>query len=145
MVFVSCLIFVTTRLRSCEAASELLMSYRNGHEVEKKELNDLENGLRFQKIEDLGPSEAELELERLRVRIPSIYPIHIHIYVCCLLLSYYLFPSHGYIDIFQSLSPLQLKASVNIFYSLQLSQIGSLPLNAKFKKSIPRTVLSFQY
>lgn len=86
MVFVSCLIFVTTRLRSCEAASELLMSYRNGHEVEKKELNDLENGLRFQKIEDLGPSEAELELERLRVRIPSIYP-HTYTYICMLSLA----------------------------------------------------------
>ncbi|XP_042210424.1 microtubule-actin cross-linking factor 1-like isoform X40 [Homarus americanus] len=57
---------IIERLRSCEAACELLTKYRNGHDIEKVELNDLENGLRSQKIEDLGPSEAELELERLR-------------------------------------------------------------------------------
>lgn len=55
------------RLRSCEAACELLTKYRNGHDVEKVDLSDFETGLRNQKIEDLGPSEAELELERLRV------------------------------------------------------------------------------
>lgn len=60
------------RLRSCEAACELLTKYRNGHDIEKVELNDLENSLRSQKIEDLGPSEAELELERLRVSLLSI-------------------------------------------------------------------------
>lgn len=54
-----------------------MSKYRNGHDIEKKELNDLENGLRSQKIEDLGPSEAELELERLRVSVYTTEHRHV--------------------------------------------------------------------
>lgn len=56
-------------MRSCEAASELLSKYRNGHEVEQMVTNSFQKELRAEKIEDLGPSEAELEAERLRVRL----------------------------------------------------------------------------
>lgn len=63
------LIVFDCRVRSCEAASELLAKYRRGHEVEQMVTNTFKEELRVEKIEDLGPSEAELEAERLRVRL----------------------------------------------------------------------------
>ncbi|XP_047739188.1 dystonin [Hyalella azteca] len=57
---------IIERIRSCEAASSLLEKYRQNAEEEKIEMQRFENELRSQKIEDLGPSEAELEAERLR-------------------------------------------------------------------------------
>ena len=61
--------FASLRLRSCEAAANLLEKYRREAEEERLAMERYENELRNQKIEDLGPSEAELEAERLRVRL----------------------------------------------------------------------------
>lgn len=60
------------RLRSCETALNLLEKYRNEAQEEKIEMEKFENDLRNQKIEDLGPTEAELEAERLRVRCVTL-------------------------------------------------------------------------
>ena len=65
------------RLRSCEAASNLLEKYRNEAQEEKIEMQRYENDLRTQKIEDLGPSEAELEAERLKVTTGDLKKSHL--------------------------------------------------------------------
>ncbi|CAL4125335.1 unnamed protein product, partial [Meganyctiphanes norvegica] len=63
---------IVERLRSCEAACDLLAKYRNGHDQDKLDLDNVDNDLRNRPIEDLGPSEAELELERLRTMYMKI-------------------------------------------------------------------------
>lgn len=52
------------RLRSCEAASELLAKYKS----EEENMAAYMEEVRSRPIEDLGPSEGEREAERLRVR-----------------------------------------------------------------------------
>ena len=71
-------VFSSPRLRSCEAAAELLAKFRNGHDNEKIEVQRIEDTLRSSPIEPLGPSEAELELERLRVSVAPCLSLRVY-------------------------------------------------------------------